>query len=212
MWARVWLEGTIGATIVVPVGKTTLVLVAMSTKLYEASMSSPNLPPTLECDDCVCDCNKSHCIAFNLVAMAPKMRALAQSQGQERTRSSLKFFEASITIAVGGKDVKLDFLWILEKSYGRSAWQACARLGIDPQTFPAGLWRGILVVNPCWTRNCSGWDVSPSTCHVVYCRCCVMGDYICFWVWLGIVWKITGRNILTLCITMSRLMTWMKAK
>ena len=77
---------------------------------YEVSTSPPNLLPKLQRVDCVCDCSKSHCVAFNLVAMAPKMRAFAWFQGQEWTRSSLKYFEASVTSAVGGKDVDIGVL------------------------------------------------------------------------------------------------------
>lgn len=42
--------------------------------------------------------------------MAPRMRALAQSQGQEQTCLSLKHFEAFATIVVGGIDIDIALL------------------------------------------------------------------------------------------------------
>lgn len=47
------------------------------------------------------------------LAMALMMRALACSQGQERTHSSLKYFEASVMIVVGCIDIA--FCQIMEE-------------------------------------------------------------------------------------------------
>ena len=55
-------------------------------------------------------------VAFVLhfVAMAPRMHALAQSQGQEQTQLSLKHFEAFVTIVVGGIDIDIDIAFLEE--------------------------------------------------------------------------------------------------
>lgn len=42
--------------------------------------------------------------------MAPRVRAFARSQVRERTQSFLKYFEATMTIAVEGMDVDVGFL------------------------------------------------------------------------------------------------------
>lgn len=42
--------------------------------------------------------------------MSPRMRELVHSQAQKRTRSSLKYFEAHVTIAVGGMDIDIGLL------------------------------------------------------------------------------------------------------
>jgi hypothetical protein len=43
------------------------------------------------------------------------MRALAQSQGQEGSHSSLKYFKVSMTVVVGGIDMNIAFLVKLRK-------------------------------------------------------------------------------------------------
>lgn len=47
--------------------------------------------------------------------MASRMRALARSQPQECTQSSLKYFEVSVTIAVDGMDIEIALLVKLTK-------------------------------------------------------------------------------------------------
>lgn len=44
--------------------------------------------------------------SYRLLAMPPRMRALARAQAQERTRGCLKYFE-SVTYAVGGVDIDI---------------------------------------------------------------------------------------------------------
>ena len=47
--------------------------------------------------------------------MAPRMRALEQSQGQEGTHLLLKYFKVSMTIVVGEIDINIAFLVKLRK-------------------------------------------------------------------------------------------------
>lgn len=49
-------------------------------------------------------------VQSNFSSMAFKMRALVCSQGQEQTRACLKYFEVSMTIAVGDTDIDLALL------------------------------------------------------------------------------------------------------
>lgn len=41
-------------------------------------------------------------IVVGILTLSPRMRALAHSQRQERTRACLKYFEALVAIVVGG--------------------------------------------------------------------------------------------------------------
>ena len=71
------------------------------------------------------------------LAMALRMRVHVHSQAQERTHSSLKYFEASVTIAVGNMDIDIALLMILRKFIEEeNAWPACAPWNINGNSFP----------------------------------------------------------------------------
>ena len=50
--------------------------------------------------------------------MALGMHSLARSQAQERSRACLKYFEVSVTIAVGGTDIDITLLENIRKIIG----------------------------------------------------------------------------------------------
>ena len=108
--------------------------------------------------------------------MAPRMRELVHSQAQKRNCSSLKYFEAPVTIAVGGMDIDIGFLMKLRKFI----MDECM-VGLCSMEFGGALTckQIQMVVKdnfsslPMWNKKimiCLGWDESPPTGHVVLCK------------------------------------------
>lgn len=108
--------------------------------------------------------------------MPSRMRALAQSQGQERNHVCLKYIEASVMIAVGGMDVDIALLVKLKRIIEE---QCIARLCSEEkggaftnkhfQMVVKGYFAGPPVLNK-RTKVCLGWDESTSTGHVISCK------------------------------------------
>ena len=107
--------------------------------------------------------------------MAPIMRALACSQAQEYTHFSLKYFEASIIIAMDGMDIDIALLvklrkFIEECMVGFYIMECSATLTHNHfQMVVKGNFSSPLVLKK-KIKVGLGWDKSPPTGHVVSCK------------------------------------------
>ena len=104
--------------------------------------------------------------------MAHVMWALASSLGQEQTRACLNYIKTLVTIDVGGVNVDVGPLWIVEDLLRKLQ---CAFVlhekgwGLDPQTFPNAVEKEFASL-PMLSKDikvCLGWDESPPMGHVV---------------------------------------------
>jgi hypothetical protein len=123
-----------------------------------------------------CLCVHIQSLWVRIFVMPPRMRVLAQSQGQEQNHVCLKYIEASVTNVVGGMDVDTALLVKLK----RIVEERCiARLCSEErggaltnkhfQMMVEGNFASLLVLNK-RTKVCLGWNESSPTGHVISCE------------------------------------------